>query len=73
MSRKSSISKGDLGTLIQKVETLLETEIDSLPNSLQAVQPEKRLDFVPKILPIVIKYREGHSQDGWGMSDWGVS
>jgi uncharacterized protein (UPF0335 family) len=71
MSRKSSIPKVDLETLIQKVETLLETEIDSLPDSLQAVQPEKRLDFVSKILPVVIKYREGHSQDGWNVSDWG--
>lgn len=56
-----------LKDLISKVERILDTEIDNLPETLSQTTPEKRLDFIGKILPVVIKYREeNHSlSDGW--------
>lgn len=56
-----------LRDLISKVERILDTEIDKLPETLSDVPPEKRLEFVGKLLPVVIKYRADNSSlsDGW--------
>jgi len=52
---------------MDKIETILDIEIDSLPETLSSCTPERRLDFVGKILPLVIKYRDEHTSlsDGW--------
>lgn len=56
-----------LRDLISKVERILDTEIDKLPETLSDVPPEKRLEFVGRLLPVVIKYRADNSSlsDGW--------
>ena len=56
-----------LKDLISKVERILDTEIDKLPETLSDVPPEKRLEFVGKLLPVVIRYRADNSSlsDGW--------
>lgn len=56
-----------LKDLISKVERILDTEIDNLPETLSQLQPEKRLEFVGKLLPVVIKYRADNTSlsDGW--------
>lgn len=56
--------------LLEKVLRVLDTEIDSLQDTLQVATPEKRLDFVSKTLPIVLKYQEEKvekSADNWGI------
>ena len=56
-----------LRDLISKVERILDTEIEKLPETLSDVPPEKRLEFVGRLLPVVIKYRADNSSlsDGW--------
>lgn len=67
MSKKSQSKEVSLSVLINKIERILDTEIESLPDTLSSCTPERRLDFVGKILPLVIKYREEHTSlsDGW--------
>lgn len=69
MSKKSQSREVSLSDLIDKIEGVLDTEIDSLPDTLSSCTPERRLDFVGKILPLVIKYREDHKSlsDGWNI------
>ena len=56
-----------LKDLISKVERILDTEVENLPDTLSQTTPEKRLEFIGKLLPIVIKYREENTSlsDGW--------
>lgn len=56
--------------LFDKVLDILEGEIQKLPDTLQEVTPEKRLDFISKNLPILLKYRESGEGDSWG-DTWG--
>lgn len=55
-----------LEELIDKIERILDAEIDSLSETLCSVSPEKRLEFVNKTLPLVIKYREDNPAIGEG-------
>lgn len=41
-----------LRDLISKVERILDTEIEKLPETLSNVPPERRLEFVGKLLPV---------------------
>ena len=71
MPKKTEKSEINIESLICQIESLLDTEIQKLPTTLQIVPPEKRVDFISKTLPVVIKYRENHSKDGfWGLPDW---
>ena len=56
--------------LFDKVLDILEGEIQRLPDTLKEVTPEKRLDFISKNLPILLKYRESGEGDSWG-DTWG--
>ena len=57
--------------LFDNILSTLETEIGRLPDTLQEVNPEKRLDFISKNLPLLLKYREsGEGSDSW-LSKWG--
>jgi len=69
MSKRQVITPSLRG-LFDKVLTTLEKEIESLPDTLQQVTPEKRLDFVSKNLPLLLKYRESGQGDSWG-DTWG--
>lgn len=53
-----------VGTLLEKVLSVIETEIDSLPETLEGVAPDKRLDFISRTLPLLIKFREV-GEDNW--------
>ena len=64
MGKKHNTREADLETLVSKIEEVLGGEISNLPEILQGATPEKRLDFMGKILPEVIKYRE--KRDGLG-------
>lgn len=74
MSRKATSqtesSRPTLRGLFDKVLSALETEIDSLPDTLQGVSPEKRLDFISKNLPLLLRYRESGEGNNWGET-WG--
>ena len=74
MSRKvtsqTESSRPTLRGLFDKVLSALETEIDSLPDTLQGVSPEKRLDFISKNLPLLLRYRESGVGNNWGET-WG--
>ena len=56
-----------LKDLISKVERILDTEVENLPDTLSQTTPEKRLEFIGKLLPVVIRYRADNSSlsDGW--------
>lgn len=66
-TKKNDLS---LGVIIGKVEALLGSEIESLPETLKEVTPDKRLDFISRTLPLVVKYRENHSSGGWDLPSW---
>ena len=59
-----------LRSLFDKMLSTLEREIDNLPETLQGVSPDKRLDFISKNLPLLLKYRESGQGDSWSM-EWG--
>lgn len=62
-SKKTEISLEDL---ITKIERILDVEIDSLPDTLYSLPPEKKVDFIKNLLPVVVKYRETHHPgDPW--------
>ena len=67
MSKKTNRKGVSLPDLIDKIEGILDVEIDSLSDTLESVAPEKRLDFIIKLLPLVIKYREDNKSlsDDW--------
>ena len=56
--------------LFDKILNALDAEINSLPDTLQAVSPEKRLDFISKTLPLLLKFRESWEESSW-IPSWG--
>lgn len=63
--------KTTLRGLFDKMLSTLETEIEKLPETLEGVPPEKRLDFISKNLPLLLRYREsGQGNTSWS-TDWG--
>ena len=63
--------KTTLRGLFDKMLSTLETEIDKLPDTLEGVTPEKRLDFISKNLPLLLRYRESGQGNTSFLSDWG--
>jgi hypothetical protein len=59
-----------LRSLFDKILSTLESEIDNLPETLQQVPPERRLDFISKNLPLLLKYQESVHETDWTMG-WG--
>ena len=64
------IKRPSLRSLFDKILSTLETEIDRLPETLEGVPPERRLDFISKNLPLLLKYRESGQGNSWS-TDWG--
>lgn len=62
--------KTTLRGLFDKMLSTLETEIEKLPDTLEGVTPEKRLDFISKNLPLLLRYRES-GQGNYLSIDWG--
>lgn len=58
--------KVSLSGLFDKVLIRLDMELDKLPDTLESVTPEKRLEFISRTLPILQKFRES----GIGSSAW---
>ena len=59
-------------SFISIFETLLqaiETEISSLPETLQKVSPEKRLEFISKTLPHIFRFKEWDGETLGGVWD----
>lgn len=63
--------KTTLRGLFDKMLSTLETEIEKLPDTLEGVTPERRLDFISKNLPLLLKYRESGQGNTSFLSDWG--
>lgn len=63
--------KTTLRGLFDKMLSTLETEIEKLPDTLEGVTPEKRLDFISKNLPLLLRYRESGQGNTSFFSDWG--
>lgn len=63
--------KTTLRGLFDKMLSTLETEIEKLPETLEGVPPEKRLDFISKNLPLLLRYRESGQGNTSFLSDWG--
>lgn len=59
-----------LKSLYDRILIRLDLELDHLPEILEGVTPEKRLDFITKTLPLLLKYRESGEGNSWS-SDWG--
>lgn len=73
MSKKKDTPRPSLSGLFDKILSTLETEISKLPETLQEVTPERRLDFISKNLPLLLKYREsgeGDPETRW-VEKWG--
>lgn len=62
--------KVSLSSLFDRVLIRLDLELDKLPETLEAVSPEKRLDFISKNLPLLLRYRESGEGNSW-VSNWG--
>ena len=70
MSKKKTDTETEIRTtplrgLFDKMLSVLEKEIENLPETLQGVTPDKRLDFISKNLPLLLKYRETGQGDTW--------
>ena len=63
--------KTTLRGLFDKMLSTLETEIEKLLDTLEGVTPEKRLDFISKNLPLLLRYRESGQGNTSFLSDWG--
>lgn len=48
----------------------LRSLFDKILSTLEGVTPERRLDFISKNLPLLLKYRESGQGNSWS-SDWG--
>lgn len=59
--------------LFDSVLSTLQDEIRQLPEILEQVTPEKRLDFISKNLPLLLKYRESGEGNPGGFEGltWG--
>ena len=68
---QEEIRKTTLRGLFDKMLSTLETEIDKLPDTLEGVTPEQRLDFISKNLPLLLRYRESGQGNTSFLSDWG--
>lgn len=68
---QEEIRKTTLRGLFDKMLSTLETEIEKLPDTLEGVTPEKRLDFISKNLPLLLRYRESGQGNTSFLSDWG--
>lgn len=68
--KQETPQKVSLTGLFDKILSTLGTEIDSLPEILRDVSPEKRLDFISKTLPLLLKFRESWEEPTWTPS-WG--
>ena len=62
-----------LSGLFDKVLSVLDEEITRLPDTLQEAPPDKRLDFLTKNLPLLLRYREsGQGDPGYNwVPKWG--
>ena len=62
--------RSSLRGLFDKVLDILEGEIQKLPDTLSQATPERRLDFISKNLPLLLKYKQSGEGDSWTDS-WG--
>lgn len=62
--------RSSLRGLFDNVLDILEGEIQKLPDTLSQVTPERRLDFISKNLPLLLKYKQSGEGDSWTDS-WG--
>ena len=54
-------------SLYDRLTRILDKEFDSLQDTLQLVSPEKRLDFIAKTLPLLLRYKETEQGETWGI------
>lgn len=61
-----------LQSIYDRILIRLDLELDNLPEILQSVSPEKRLEWITKTIPLLLKYRESGQGSGesW-LSNWG--
>lgn len=64
---KTDVIKPTLKVAFDNMLQTLSNEVEALPQILKEVTPEKRLDFISKTLPVLIKYKESRESDWyWG-------
>lgn len=68
--KDTELRQVSLKSLYDRILIRLDLELDHLPEILEGVTPEKRLDFITKTLPLLLKYRESGEGNSWS-SDWG--
>lgn len=68
MSKTTNTSKQlkrtSFADIADRVLIQIDKELDSLPELLQSVSPEKRLDFISKNLSVLLKYQESDIYTG---------
>lgn len=70
MDKNNPQNKSTLKGLFNQILEILDKEIESLPQTLKEVTPEKRLDFISKTLPQIIRFRESGA-GGSFLTPWG--
>ncbi len=63
--------KDSLVSLFDTLLSSLAISIEELPQTLRDVSPEKRLEFISKTLPLLIKYNESGEWEREDF-DWGI-
>lgn len=57
--------------LFDKILLSLDKEISNLDKTLQDVPPEKRLDFISKTLPLLLRFKDQVCESSLSLYDWG--
>lgn len=65
---KKETSSPSLRVIYTKLLAALDGEIDRLPELLGDMFPKERIDFITKVLPLVLRYRESPL---WGAEETG--
>lgn len=65
---KKETSSPSLRVVYTKLLAALDGEIDRLPEHLDILTSKERVDFITKVLPLVLRYRESPL---WGAEETG--
>ena len=71
LETQKKTSKDSLVSLFDTLLSSLSIAVEELPQTLRDVSPEKRLEFISKTLPLLLRFRETGEWGGFEF-DWGI-